>query len=120
MEGGHSITKGHIISSLKACKIISSGCLYHIVTVQDLDFKIPRIERVSVVSEFTKVFPNDLPPKWEIEFGINSLPDTNPISIPHYRISPSKLKELKAQLKYLLDKGFFKPSIVHGVLQFYL
>ena len=52
-----------------------------------------------------------IPPKWEIDFGINLLPDTNPISIPPYRMAPAELKELKAQLKDLLDKGFIRPSI---------
>ena len=59
--------------------------------------------------EFPEVFPNDLlgiPPEWEIDIGIDLLPDTNPISIPPYRIAPSELKELKAQQKDLLDKGF--------------
>ena len=44
-------------------------------------------------------------------FGIDFLSDTNPISIPPYRMAPGKLKELKAQLKDLLDKGFTGPSI---------
>ncbi|WMV24573.1 hypothetical protein MTR67_017958 [Solanum verrucosum] len=47
----------------------------------------------------------------EIDFGIDLLPDTQPISIPPYRIAPTELKELKEQLKDLLDKGFIRPSI---------
>ena len=42
---------------------------------------------------------------------MNLLPDTNPISIPPYQMAPVELKELKAQLKDLLGKGFIKPSI---------
>ena len=48
------------------------------------------------MSEFLEVFLNDLPDipsEWEIDFGIDLLPDTNPISIPPYRISPAELKE---------------------------
>ena len=44
--------------------------------------KIPPIESVPVVSEFPDVFPIDLhgiPPEWEMDFGIDLLPDTNPI-----------------------------------------
>ena len=81
----NSIPRGRIISCLKACKMISKGCLYHIVRVQYLDYVIPPIESVSIVCEFLEVFPNDLldiSPVREIEFGINFLPDTNPISIP--------------------------------------
>ena len=42
------------------------------------------------------------------------LPYTNPISIPLYWIAPVELKELKLQLKDLLDKGFNQPSISLG------
>ena len=38
---GYFIPRSHIISCLKACKIISKGCLYHIVRVKDMDFKNP-------------------------------------------------------------------------------
>ena len=81
------------------------------VRVQYLDSDVPPIESVPVVIDFPEVFPKDLPdipPKWEIDFGIDLLPDTNPISIPPYRMAPDELKEWKAQLKDLLDKGFYK------------
>ena len=80
-----------MISCLKACKMISKGCQYHIVRVQDLDSKIPPIESIPIVREFSEVFPNDLsniPPELEINFGIDLLPDTNPIAIPPYRMTP--------------------------------
>ena len=79
---GNSIFRGCIISCLKACKMISKGCPYHIVRVQDLDSEVPPTESVPVVSEFLEVFPYDLfgiPPEHEIEFGIDFLSDTNPI-----------------------------------------
>ncbi|XP_015169968.1 uncharacterized protein [Solanum tuberosum] len=66
-----------------------------------------------VVNEFPDVFPEDLPglpPEREVGFGIDLIPDTQPISIPPYRMSPAKLQELKEQLKYLLEKGFIRPS----------
>ena len=34
-----------------------------------------------------------------------------PISIPPYWMAPTELKELKAHLRDLLDKGFIRPSI---------
>ena len=94
--------------------MISKGCLYHIVRVQDLDSKIPPIESVPVVSEFLEVFPNNLPgipPEREIDFGIDLLPETHPISIPPYRMAPTELKELKSQLTDLYDKSFIRPTI---------
>lgn len=33
-----------------------------------------------------------------------------PISIAPFRMAPTKLKELKEQIQYLLDKGFIRPS----------
>ncbi|XP_075101689.1 uncharacterized protein LOC142177123 [Nicotiana tabacum] len=67
---------------------------------------------VPIVNEFPEVFPEDLPgvpPDREI--GIDLLHDTKPISIPSYRMAPAELKDLKVQLKDLLDKGFIRPSV---------
>ncbi|XP_058208151.1 uncharacterized protein LOC131321160 [Rhododendron vialii] len=51
-----------------------------------------------VVREFPDVFPEELPglpPEREIEFTIDLLPGTAPISIPPYRFAPAELRELK-------------------------
>ena len=113
-EGHDSVVKGKIISCLKAHKMISKGCICHIARVRDVESEVPPLESVPVVSEFPDVFPDDLPgipPEREIDFGIDLLPDTRPIYIPPYRMAPAELKELKEQLKDLLDKGFIRPSI---------
>ena len=60
-NGENSINRGIIMSCPKACKMISKGCLYHIVRVRDLDSEVPLIELVPIVREFPKVFPNDIP-----------------------------------------------------------
>ena len=46
-----------------------------------------------------------------MEFTIDLILGTEPISIPPYRISPLELREVKAQLEELLSKGFIRPSI---------
>ena len=54
------------------------------------------------MKDFPEIFLDDLtriPPKREIDFGIDLLSDTKPISIPPYRMAPAELKELKLQLK---------------------
>ncbi|KAH0730003.1 hypothetical protein KY289_001191 [Solanum tuberosum] len=79
--------------------------------VRDVDSEIHSLESVPVVNEFPDVFPNDLPgipPKREIDFGIDLLSDTQSISILPYRMAPTELKELKEQLKDLLDKVTIK------------
>ena len=117
------MVKGKFISCIKAHRLISKGCLYHIVRVNDVESKVPHIESIPVVNEFLDVFPEDLPgvpPEREIDLGIDLLPDTQPISIPPYRMAPAELKELKEQLKDLLEKGFIRPSHSPWVLRFCL
>ena len=73
-----------------------------------------RLEDIPIVKEFLDVFPNDisgLPPDREVEFTIDLIPGTEPISIRPYRMAPAELRELKAQLEELLSKGFIRPSI---------
>ena len=60
---------------------------------------------------FAEVFPNDVPGisiEWEIYVGIDLILDTNPISITYFLMDLAELKELTAQLKDLLHKGFYK------------
>lgn len=81
---------------------------------QIFEFEIPPIELFPVVNAFPDGFSDDLPgicPEQEIDFCINLLPETNPISIPPYRMAPAELIELKSQLKDLHDKDFIRPSI---------
>jgi hypothetical protein len=57
-----------------------------------------RIEEIPIVREFVDVFSEELPgipPDREIEFTIDLLPDTAPISKAPYRMAPLELKELK-------------------------
>ncbi|KAG8471955.1 hypothetical protein CXB51_036468 [Gossypium anomalum] len=70
-------------------------------------------EAVPVVCEFSDVFPEELPglpPEREVEFSIDLIPGTTPISIAPYRKAPTELKELKTQLQELVDRGFIRPS----------
>lgn len=113
-KGHDSVVKGRFISCLKPGKLIAKVCVYHTVRVRDFDSESHSLESVLVVNEFPDVFPDDLPcipPKREIDFGIGLLFDTRPISIPPYRMAPAGLKELKEQLKDLLEKGFIRKSI---------
>ena len=66
------------------------------------------------MKEFPDVFPNDLPgvpPKREINFGIDLLLDIRLIPILSYRMVLEELKDLKKQLKDLLDKSIFRPNV---------
>ncbi|XP_057250791.1 uncharacterized protein LOC130591479 [Beta vulgaris subsp. vulgaris] len=57
-----------------------------------------KIEHVKVVNEFPDVFPEDIPgmpPQRELEFTIDLVPGTAPISKAPYRMAPAEMKELK-------------------------
>jgi hypothetical protein len=59
---------------------------------------------IRVVREFLDVFPRELPrmpPDKEVEFVIDLLPGTAPISKRPYMMSVEELKELKKQLTEL-------------------
>ncbi|MCI28831.1 cellular nucleic acid-binding protein, partial [Trifolium medium] len=65
------------------------------------------IEELPVVCEFPDMFPGDvpdMPPEREVEFYIDLVPGTSPISMAPYQMSASELKELKKQLEELLEK----------------
>ena len=67
-----------------------------------------------MVCEFSNVFPKDLrglPPNRKLEFGIELLPGSAPVSIPPYRMAPTELKELKTQFQDLVNKRFIRSSV---------
>ncbi|GAU23275.1 hypothetical protein TSUD_281700 [Trifolium subterraneum] len=73
-----------------------------------------KLGEIPVVSEFSDVFPedvSDLPPEREVEFSIDLVPGTSPISITPYRMSAFELNELKKQLEELLEKRFIRPNV---------
>ena len=51
-----------------------------------------------------------MPPNRDIEFLIELLPDTGPISKRPYRMPANDLEEIKKQIKELLEKGYIRPS----------
>jgi hypothetical protein len=71
------------------------------------------IEDIRIVLEFPDVFPEELPglpPERKVEFAIELIPGTAPISKRAYRVSEPELVELKKQIDELLEKGYIRPS----------
>jgi hypothetical protein len=71
------------------------------------------MEEIMVVHDFPDVFPEDLagmPLDHDIEFIIDLVPGTAPISKRPYRMPANELAELKKQLAELQKKGFIRPS----------
>jgi hypothetical protein len=71
------------------------------------------LNEIRVVQEYPDVFPEDLqgmPPDRVIEFIIELLPGTPPISKRPYRMPINELVEQKKQIAKLQSKGFIRPS----------
>jgi hypothetical protein len=71
-------------------------------------------EAINVVSEFPDVFLEELPgmpPERKVEFAIELIPGTAPISKRAYRVLVELVfSELKKQIDELLEKGYIRPS----------
>jgi hypothetical protein len=71
------------------------------------------LEHIRILCEYPDVFPEELPgmpSDHDIEFSIELLPGTTPISKRAYRMDDKDLIELKKQIEELLEKGFIHPS----------
>ena len=103
-----------IISSMTAQRYMKKGCETYLAYVFDSKETERKLESVPVVCEYSDVFPEELPglpPVREVEFGIEIVPGTTPISIAPYRMALTELKELKVQLQELIDRGFIRLSV---------
>jgi hypothetical protein len=71
------------------------------------------LNEIGIAREYPDVFPKELPgmpPNRDIEFVIELLPGTPPISKRTYRMPVNELVELKKLIAKLQSKGFIHPS----------
>ncbi|WVZ84826.1 hypothetical protein U9M48_031813, partial [Paspalum notatum var. saurae] len=71
------------------------------------------LAKIPEACEYPDVFPEELPglpPDRDVEFRIDLVPGTAPVSKRPYRMAPDELKELKTQLQEQLHQGFIRPS----------
>ncbi|RAL42526.1 hypothetical protein DM860_011144 [Cuscuta australis] len=102
------------ISLMQAKRLVRRKCEAYLCNVRDTRKEGIELKDIRTVCDFPDVFPEELPgvpPPREVEFSIDLLPGTSLISIAPYRMAPTEMKELKAQLQELLDKGFIRPSV---------
>ncbi|KAA3483030.1 RVP_2 domain-containing protein [Gossypium australe] len=88
-----------VISLMSAQRYVRKGCDAFLAYVLDTKMSEKKIELVPVVCEYPDVFLEELSglsPIREVEFSIELVPGTSPISIAPYRMAPTKLRELKA------------------------
>jgi len=97
--------EGRIVDQVTHSDIVPNG----ILAILEMDQQTA----LEVVREFLDAFPKDLPgllPDREVEFMIDVLPGTAPISKAPYHMAPVELAEVKKQIQNLLSKGSIRPS----------
>ncbi|XP_068338969.1 uncharacterized protein [Pyrus communis] len=90
-----------VIFAIRAKRLLSKGCQGYLAHVVLNDDAPSSVEDVRVVRHFPDVFPEELPglpPDRDVEFTIDLLPGTNPISLTLYRMAPAELRELKLKI----------------------
>jgi hypothetical protein len=88
---------GEVETELVSPKPKKGGC--HQMTIDSKE--VDTLEAIKVVSKFLDVFPKDLPgmpPERKVEFAIELILGTAPISKRAYRVSGLELVELKKQI----------------------
>jgi hypothetical protein len=98
-----------VVTELVSPEPRKGGC--HQMTIDNTE--VDPLEAIKVMSEFLDVFPKDLPgmpPERKVEFAIELIPGTAPISKRAYRVSGPELVELKQQIDELSEKGYIRPS----------
>ena len=102
-----------MISVMKAKKLMRHRCEAYLAFITTGKENNTELSDIPVVREFPDVFPNELPglpPPREVEFSIELMLGTQPVSKAPYKMALNELKELKMQLEELIEKGFVRPS----------
>ncbi|RVW85078.1 Retrovirus-related Pol polyprotein from transposon 17.6 [Vitis vinifera] len=105
-EGKHVDKPLRMISALRASSLLKKGCQGFLASVMSNESDL-KLEDIPIVREYPDVFLEDLPslpPEREVEFTIDLVPGTGPMSKAPYRMAPVELKELKVQLQEELNK----------------
>jgi hypothetical protein len=79
--------------------------------------EVTPIHQIPIVCEFLDVFSDELPglpPDRDIEFGIELVSRTAPISRRPYQMPSDELVELKKQIEELLKKGLSDQTSLNG------
>nr|XP_027090387.1 uncharacterized protein LOC113711418 [Coffea arabica] len=102
-----------LISGIRARKLLSRGAHGYLAFLINTPGEKIKLEDMPVIREYPDVFSEELgslPPEREIEFKVDLVPETTPISKNPYRMAPAEVKELRVQLQDLLERGFIHES----------
>jgi hypothetical protein len=103
-----------LLSAIQARQSIKSGAQAFLPYIKSEPEGEHKLEDIHVLRDYLDIFTEvitGLPPDREIEFTIDLMPGTQPIHKEPYLMAPSELKEVKKQLKDLVDRGFIRLSV---------
>ncbi|XP_057520852.1 uncharacterized protein LOC130801109 [Amaranthus tricolor] len=106
--------KTNLVSTLELQRLMRQGHPVYLCHISQVGKKEEDPKNIAVVNEFLDVSPDEIPgmpPQREIDFTIDLVLGTGPISKAPYRIAPKEMEELKSQLDEFLDKGYIRPSV---------
>ena len=88
------------VSAMQAFKMMKKGCQGYLCAIETAELKELDLSGIPIAREFPQVFQEvlGLPPDREIDFTIELVRGTTPISKAPYRMAPAELTELKTQL----------------------
>ncbi|XP_073045983.1 uncharacterized protein [Primulina eburnea] len=120
----HALTQDQVQDALGGVIAVSAMEMFRILSTENEAFMIYAVDAtqgkrfevsdIPVVKEFPDVFPDEItgfPPQREIDFSIELVSGTNPISRAPNRLAPAELKELKEQLQDLQEKDYIRPNL---------
>ena len=115
VQGIGSSVMSNVISAMQARRFMRKGCETFLAVILESKRGQVDVEKILVVREFLDVFPEELSSillERKVDLAIEIVPGIVPMSRATYRMAPTELKELKSQLKELLDEGFIRPSVL--------
>jgi hypothetical protein len=96
-------------------KYCRKGCpLYAIQVLNFVENEKPILENHPILREYIDLFPEEvpsLPPRRDIDFSIELILGSVPMSRTPYRMSTPEIVEIKPQLKEMWDKDYIQPSV---------
>ncbi len=82
-----------LVSAMRMRKLRSKGELVFLCQVKDTSLE-EQLADIPIVRDYPDVFPEELPgipPERDVEFNIDLVPGTTPISKASYRMAPAEL-----------------------------
>nr|XP_033513325.1 uncharacterized protein LOC117278002 [Nicotiana tomentosiformis] len=119
-RGSSITTSSRVVSFLKARHMIEKVCLAYLAYVRDTAAETPTIDSVSMVREFSYVFPSDLPsmpPYRDIDFCIDLVPDADLIQLSTaFEIFLVQIHPLVSRYALSSSLNLSRPSQPHNLI----